>query len=169
MRRLIIIFICSVFAVYSLVFLSAFVHKLIPGPLKSAFQQARVFVGLGALFVNESSMRIYATSYRFYQDGKWSDWQFLEGPLFEEYISKGRLASLKHNRLDKLLCQKIIDLRRKSGDVKTKESKEFKAFTSHLFYRHNQNRKPDSLEVKFQQKFREPDVVKTVFKIKYQP
>ena len=171
MKRFVIIFIAGVFAVYALVFLSAFVfvQKLMPAVLKPKFQQARNFVGLGTLFVSEASMRAYATSYRFYQDGKWTDWHFLEEPLFEEYVSEGRLASLKHNRLDKHLAQKIVRIGRKYGNAQMMKSKEFKVFTWHLFYRHHQNRKPDSLEIIVRQKFKQPETVKTIFKFKYQP
>ena len=171
MKRFVIIFIAGVFAVYALVFLSAFVfvQKLMPAALKPKFQQARNFVGLGSLFVSEASMKAYATSYRFYQDGKWTDWHFLEEPLFEEYISEGRLASLKHNRLDKHLTKKIVRIGRKYGNAQMMKSNEFKAFTSHLFFRHNQNRKPDSLEIIVRQKFKQIETVKMIFKFKYQP
>lgn len=171
MKRFVIIFIAGVFSVYALVFLSAFafVQKMMPPMLKPKFQQARNFVGLGTLFVNEASMRAYATSCRFYQDGKWTEWQLLEEPLFEEYVSKGRLASLKHNRLDKYLSQKIVRIGRKFGNAQMMRSKEFQAFASHLFYRHNLNRKPDSLEIIVRQKFKKPETVKMIFKFKYQP
>lgn len=171
MKRFVVIFICGVFAVYTLVFLSAFVfvQKLIPPMLRPKFQQARNFTGLGSLFVNEASMKAYATTYRFYQDGKWTAWQVLEEPLFEEYVSKGRLASLKHNRLDKRLSQKAVYIGRKNGNAKMMASREFKAFTLHLFYAHNQNRKPDSLELIVHQKFRQPKALKTILKFKYQP
>jgi len=140
-----------------------------PSPLKTKFQQFRVFTGLGALFVSEDSMKHHATSYRFYQNGKWTDWQLLEEPLFEEYTSSGRLASLKHNRLDRRLGQKVVNINRKLGNLKTIDSKEFRAFTSHLFYGHNQNHKPDSLEIIFQQKVKQEEALKATFKVKCHP
>jgi hypothetical protein len=171
MKRIVLIIICGVFFAYLLVFLSAFnilgIAKIpIVGP---KVRQVRSFMGLGSLFVSETSMSRYATLYRFRENGKWLAWRELEAPLFNNYIATGHLASLKHSRLDMHLSKKMARIGIKQGNAEMIRSKEFKAFTSHLFYRHNQNRKPDSLEVVFQQLFKKPALPRNLLIFKYKP
>lgn len=154
MKRFITIAICIVFFGYLLVILSAFglFRQVRYVPFKATIKQVGSFIGFRSLFIKETSLQSSITSYRFYQDGKWQGWKQLEAPLFEEYIAMGRIASLKHNRLDRHLSQQMVRVGLQSGNAKMINSKPFKAFTSHLFFRHNHNRKPDSIEILFERK-----------------
>lgn len=151
MKRLATILICALFGGYLLVWCSAINTRwlgLTPF-LKSPLQQVKMFSGVGVLFVKDASLQKYATQYRFYQQGAWQNWQQLEEPLFNEYISTGRLASLKHNRLDRQLVKTMVAIGRRQGVAKMSRSMAFKVFMQHLFYAHNQGLKPDSVAIRY--------------------
>lgn len=109
----------------------------------------RSFCGMSTLFTKSTSLGITATEYQFYENGSWQNWQQLEKPLFEEYLSKARFASLKHSRLDKHLSLRVKNLGVKEGVEKMQQSSFFKDFTNHLCYSHHQNSKPDSIAVRY--------------------
>lgn len=124
---------------------------------------------MGVLFVKDASMVSHATSYRFFQDGQWQPWQLLEEPLFEDYKARMRVASLKHNRLDKHLSQKISMQVYKTGIGEMKQGKDFELFMAHLFFSHNGNKRPDSLEVMIEREFNHLGNAKRTIKFKHQP
>ena len=171
MKRLVLLLICFVFFGYLLVIFSSMnflgIAKL--PYLGKPLSQIRSFCGMGALFTNEASMYGFATSYKFYQNGDWESWQELEAPLFEEYIATGRLASLRHSRLDKNLSQRMNRIGIKDGVEKIKQSEELKVFASHLFYRHNHNETPDSLAVKYVRKYKFSERTQTLVAFKVKP
>lgn len=137
--------------------------------LGSKMRQLGSFCGLGTLFARQTSMFGYATMYRFHQNGKWERWQELEKPLFQEYVATGRLASLKHSRLDKRLTKNMHRAVTTQGLVKVRQSKAVDNFTAHLFYNHNQKRIPDSLEVKYLRIYNSGDSTKTLTTFKFKP
>jgi len=101
----------------------------------------------GPLFDRENALISKSASYRFYQNGKWQQSQLLLEPLFSDYTATGNFAALKHCRLDTRLVVRINHINKHRGIIKMLKSKEYEEFTDHLFYRHNRNIKPDSLEV----------------------
>lgn len=137
--------------------------------LGSKMRQLGSFCGLGTLFTRETSMISHATVYRFYQNGKWERWQELEKPLFQDYVATGRLASLKHNRLDKRLMSNLNRVATSQGLTKMKQTKAFDNFTAHLFFNHNQKRIPDSLELKYFQIYNSGNSTKTLTAFKFKP
>jgi hypothetical protein len=104
-------------------------------------------LGIGVLFDRKASAISKSASYRFYQNGKWGQKELLLEPLFEDYKRSGNIAALKHCRLDWYLAFDVNRVYRQKGITKMKQSKEYTEFLNHLFYRHNNNIKPDSLEI----------------------
>lgn len=152
MKRIVIICLLVVFLSYALIILSSLNFlgiRNIPY-LKKALSVGRKFTGIGPLFTREATLDSYSTSYRFYQDGRWQNWQWLEKPLFNDYINHGNIASLKHARLDLILSQHLYFLGFKKHPLKNLENTvPFQSFIRHLFHSHNQNRTPDSLQIKY--------------------
>lgn len=163
--------ICLVFLGYLLVVLSSMnflgISKI--PHLHKPLRQISRFLGKGALFTRTTTMYGFETEYRFYQNGEWGNWQQLEAPLFEEYITTGRLASLKHNRLDKGLSRRMNNIGIKQGVAAMEQSEAFKIFTSHLFYRHNQDQTPDSLAITYRRKYHGNDSTKVLLAFKCKP
>ncbi|KGO84605.1 hypothetical protein Q765_20695 [Flavobacterium rivuli WB 3.3-2 = DSM 21788] len=104
-------------------------------------------LGFGVLFDRMLSLTGRSVTYRFYQGGRWQENKLLLEPLFDDYRATGNLTSLKHCRLDTRLVSDIHKTARRKGIQKMKESKAYAEFLDHLLYSHNQNIRPDSLEI----------------------
>jgi len=150
MKRFIAIFTIFIFLGYILVaiypYTPSFYQKSYTG---KATRKIKKILAYGALFDRENAIISKSVSYRFYQNGKWQQSQLLLEPLFNDYVTTGNFAALKHCRLDVRLVVRINQINKHKGIIKMLKSKEYTQFTDHLFYRHNQNIKPDSLEVSY--------------------
>jgi len=171
MKRFVTIGIISIFFLYGLVLLSTF---NIPGInhsvfLRNKFKKARLYAGIGALFTREVTLDNYATSYRFYQNGKWQNWQELEMPLFNSYINEVNFTSLKHNRLDIHLSQKLYFSGYKPNPKSFFQSVPFSSFLKHLIEVHNHNQKPDSIAVIYKVEDQKTRINKQLLTFKCKP
>jgi len=112
-------------------------------------KKARIALGFTVLFISKSASVSKSVSYRFYQKGKWQQSQLLLEPFFDHYKTSGDFSSLKHCRLDSYLMMEVYAVYKHKGIEKMLKSDVYSEFKSHLFYRHNQDTKPDSLEVSY--------------------
>jgi len=118
-------------------------------PVRKIAISTKKMLGMGRLFTSKNAAVGKSVSYRFYKNGKWSKSQLLLEPLFNRYLETGNVASLKHCRLDAYLSRDIHRIAQKNGIEKMRQSKEYAEFIDHLFYRHNNDIRPDSLQVQF--------------------
>ena len=163
--------IISIFFLYGLVLLSTF---NIPGInhsffLKNKFIKARLYAGIGALFTREVTLDNYVTSYRFYQNGKWQNWKELEKPLFNAYINDANLTSLKHNRLDIHLSQKLYFSGYQPDPQSFFQSVPYQSFLKHLIEVHHQHQKPDSIAVVYRINYQQTNKSKALLAFKCKP
>lgn len=118
--------------------------------LSQKLKQMRLFAGAGSLFTREVSLDNYATLYRSYQNKRWSAWQTMEKPLFDQYVNQGSFAALRHNRLVIHLSQKLYFKGYLIGKQNFTQTEEYRNFLAHLILAQNKNVKPDSVEVIYQ-------------------
>lgn len=131
-----------IIAIYSS--MPTFFKKSHPG---KAFLKAKTILAQGPLFTR--SLRNNTGTYRFYQNGKWEREQRLLEPLFNEYTATGNFAALTHCRLDIRLFSKLNRIGRSEGIDKLRQNKAYSEFVDHLIFRHNNNVKPDSIEIAY--------------------
>lgn len=150
MKRFITILTIFIFFGYILIaiypFTPAFFKKSYTGIIA---KKAKVALGFGPLFISKRASISKSISYKFYQQGKWQHSQLLLEPLFEDYKTSGSFSALKHCRLDSYLMAEAYLINKYNGTEKMLKSNVYSEFASHLFYRHNQNITPDSLEVSY--------------------
>jgi len=138
-------------------YLLLMIFPVTPAYFKSSYigettKKAKAALGFGPLFVSESASVSKSASYRLYQNGKWQQRQLLLEPLYNDYVTHGNYAALKHCRLDAYLVAELYIIRKHKGVPEMLKSSVYAEFTNHLIYRHNHNIKPDSLEVSYYNK-----------------
>jgi hypothetical protein len=148
MKRLITIITCCV--IFGYIFIAVF--QLSHGILKRrsfavGIHKVENMLGLGVLFDRPHTLIGRSVTYRFYQRGEWQPKRQLMEPLFEKYKMFGDISALKHCRLDGSMTRDILYIENHYGIEKMKRSRQYSEFLEHLFYSHNQNVKPDSLEI----------------------
>jgi len=148
MKRLVSIVTIGVVFGYIMIALYAsmptFFKKSHPG---KATLKAKAILAQGPLF--SRSLRNNSGTYRFYQNGKWEQKQLLLEPLFNDYTATGNFAALTHCRLDIRLFSKLNRIGRSEGIDKLRQNKAYSEFVDHLIFRHNNNVKPDSIEIAY--------------------
>lgn len=170
MKRFITIVTGCIFLWYAGILL----YPLLPGAVKTSysntiFKKARISSGLAILFDQRATLTGVTVSYRLYQKGSWEPEQQLLEPLFNDYITSGNLSSLKHCRLDAHLIQNVYNVRKYGGAKKMITSRAYARFSDHLFYSHNNNVRPDSLEVHYYEKQNDPNRLQLMLTFKSKP